>query len=142
MKNFDLKKFLVENKLTTNSRLLKEETSMPEGVEDFFLAISNNQKAKVQKYDWHTYLYKSNPQYTKVAGVDYPDEPGGLHNSLIDDPNYQQWNNLYNGVEDFMNKEEAGKEIKLNNGAILFLVPRQDQYGGEEMVPKEFIIRK
>ena len=39
-------------------------------------------------------------------------------------------------------QEEAGKEIKLNNGAILFLIPRKDQYGGEEMVPKEFIIRK
>jgi hypothetical protein len=136
MENFDFKKYLAEGKL------LKEETNMIDQVKDFFLNVSNNQKSKVQKYDWHTYLNKSNPQYTKVAGVDYPDEPGGLHNSLIDDPNYQQWKDLYNSVDDFMNKEEAGKEIKLSNGAILFLVPRNDQYGGESMVPEEFIIRK
>ena len=34
MENFDLKKFLVENKITTNSRLIEEEKSLDEGFLD------------------------------------------------------------------------------------------------------------
>ena len=145
MKNFDLKKFLVENRLTTNSRLIKEETSMPEGVEDFFLAISNNQKAKVQKYDWHDYLIKISRSIKDKLEKNFSDDFDGHQeflSALNNSEEHNQFEALYNGVDSFMNKTQAGKEIKLNNGAILFLVPRQDQYGGEEMTPEEFIIRK
>ena len=49
MDNFDLKKFLVENKLTENSRILKEDTVKEEveseymsGAYDFMMFASNN----------------------------------------------------------------------------------------------------
>jgi hypothetical protein len=145
MENFNLKKFLVENKLTTNSRLIKEEMSMPEGVEDFFLAISSNQKAKVQKYNWHDYLIKISRSIKDRLKKNFSDDFEG-HQEFLSAINksqeLNQFKDLYNDVDDFMNKTQAGKEIKLNNGAILFLVPRQDQYGEEEMTPEEFIIRK
>lgn len=128
-----------------NSRLIKEETSMPEGVEDFFLTISNNQKPKVQKYDWHDYLIKISRSIKDKLEKNFSDDFEGHQeflSALNKSEEYNQFKDLYNDVDDFMNKTQAGKEIKLSNGAILFLVRRQDQYGGEEMTPEKFIIRK
>jgi len=145
MENFNLKKFLVENKLTTNSRLLKEETNMTDQVKDFFLTVSNSQKSKVQRYNWHDYLIRISRSIKDRLEKNFSDDFEGHQeflSALNNSEEHNQFEDLYNSVDDFMNKEEAGKEIKLNNGAILFLVPRSDQYGGESMVPKEFIIRK
>jgi hypothetical protein len=139
MENFNFKKYLAEG------ILLKEETNMTDQVKDFFLTVSNNQKPKVQRYNWHDYLIKISRSIKDKLEKNFSDDFEGHQeflSALNKSEEHNQFEDLYNDVDNFMNKEEAGKEIKLNNGTILFLVPRQDQYGGEEMVPKEFIIRK
>jgi hypothetical protein len=139
MENFNFKKYLAEGKL------LKEETNMTDQVKNFFLTVSNNQKSKVQKYDWHDYLIKISRSIKDKLEKNFPDDFEGHQeflSALNNSEEHNQFEDLYNSVDDFMNKTQSGKEMKLNNGAILFLVPRKDQYGGEEMTPKEFIIRK
>jgi len=139
MENFDFKKYLAEGKL------LKEETNMTDQVKDFFLTVSNNQKPKVQRYNWHDYLIRISRSIKDKLEKNFSDDFEGHQeflSALNNSEEHNQFEDLYNSVDNFMNKEEAGKEIKLSNGAILFLVPRNDQYGGESMVPEEFIIRK
>lgn len=128
---FNLKKFIAEGKL------LKEELTMPENIKNFLINLSNNQKAKVQKYNWHDYLLSISPERKIKAGVDYPDEPGALHNYLLDNPEYQQWKNLYNDMDDFVQTQETNKDIKLGNGATLILIARHDL-----AKPEWIIIRK
>jgi hypothetical protein len=142
--NFDLKKFLTENKLTVNSQILKE-VNMADDVNDFFINLSNNQKPKVQRYDWREYLNKIGRLIKNKLEKNFSDDFKGHQefiSALNNSEEHNQWENLYDIIDNFMNTEQPGKEIKLNNGAILFLIPRNDKYGGESMVPKEFIIRK
>jgi len=42
MENFDLKKYLVENKITSNSKILKEEEGMDFSVGNTILAVINH----------------------------------------------------------------------------------------------------
>jgi hypothetical protein len=132
MENFNLKKFLTEGKM------LKEEVSIPENVKSFLLKLSNNQKSKIQKYDWHDYLVKISPENNIQAGIDYPaDEPGALHNYLLTDPEYQQWKDLYNDMDDFVQTQKTNKEIELGNGSTLTLIAKH-----ELAQPEWIIIRK
>lgn len=138
METFNLKKFLVENKLTTNSKMLNEEVNIPQNVKNFLINLSNNQKAKVQKYDWHDYLLSISPERKMKAGVDYPaDTPGASYNHLLDHPEYQQWKNLYNDMDDFVQSQETNKNIQLGNGATLILIARH-----ELRIPEWIVIRK
>ena len=43
MENFNLKKFLVENKLTANSKMLNEETELPELGQQFLYKFKNGE---------------------------------------------------------------------------------------------------
>jgi hypothetical protein len=52
MKDFNLKKYLVENKLTTNSRMLSEVEFEIDG--NYKIVIPNNLKVKVTDYDEST----------------------------------------------------------------------------------------
>lgn len=137
MENFNLRKFLVENKLTANSKILNEEVNIPKDVKNFLINLSNNQKAKVQKYNWHDYLLSISPERKIKAGVDYPAEPGALHNYLLDDPTYQQWKNLYNDMDDFVQTQETNKDIELGNGSTLVLIAKHDL-----AIPEWIVIRK
>ena len=77
------------------------------------------------------------PERKIKAGVDYPAEPGALHNYLLDDPEYQQWKNLYNGMDNFVQAQETNKDIELDNGATLILIASNDL-----AIPEWIVIRK
>lgn len=51
MNNFDLKKYLVENKVTSNFRMLKEYSNKPseEQVSDYWSIMVDNQPADVKR---------------------------------------------------------------------------------------------
>ena len=72
------------------------------------------------------------------AGVDYPaDKPGAFYNHLLVDPEYQQWKNLYNDMDDFVQTQKTNQDIELSNGASLILIATH-----ELAKPKWIVIRK
>ena len=83
MENFDLKKFLVESKLTSNSRLLKEDEA----------GMTDHDKIE----NWYL---RTNPQADELS---QEEEEAGIQ------AHFEEWNavkNQYNSIEDYFEDVE------------------------------------
>ena len=84
MENFNLKKFLVENKLTTNSKVLKEGVELsPESKEEIEGAIENWVPADVAVTSDH--MGEGITQALESDGIELPEGMfnNNMHNALL-----------------------------------------------------------
>lgn len=96
MDNFDLKKYLIETKVTTNSRMLKEDATS--GPDSFIYAISDDvandlrmdieklQKEADIEYGFSKYKEGTDYEWAIGRGDDFPNALVVLNPKMIQDP--------------------------------------------------------